>query len=95
MAQQLPAALEPVWYLSILGVRPQARGQGLAQRLLAPTLARADREQAVCYLETYNPLSLPFYARLGFGPQAEHVEPVMARRYWLLVRAPHTAVADC
>lgn len=95
IAQQLPAALEPAWYLSILGVRPQARGQGLAQRLLAPTLARADREQAVCYLETYNPLSLPFYARLGFDPQAEQVEPVTARRYWLLVRVPHTAVADC
>lgn len=91
MAQQLPAALAPAWYLSILGVRPQARGQGLAQRLLAPTLARADREQAVCYLETYNPLSLPFYARLGFEHATEQVEPVTARRYWLLVRAPQTA----
>lgn len=89
MAQQLPAALEQAWYLSILGVRPQARGQGLAQRLLAPTLARADSEQAWCYLETYNPLSLPFYARLGFAQQAELAEAVTGRSYWLLVRAPH------
>lgn len=88
MAQQLPAALEQAWYLSILGVRPQARGQGLAQRLLAPTLARADSEQAWCYLETYNPLSLPFYARLGFAQQAELAETVTGRSYWLLVRAP-------
>lgn len=91
MAQQLPAVLEQAWYLSILGVQPQARGQGLAQRLLAPTLARADREQAWCYLETYNPLSLPFYARLGFAQQAVLAEAVTGRSYWLLVRAPRLA----
>lgn len=88
MAQQLPASLEQAWYLSILGVQPQARGQGLAQRLLAPTLARADSEQAWCYLETYNLLSLPFYARLGFAQQAVLAEAVTGRSYWLLVRAP-------
>jgi GNAT superfamily N-acetyltransferase len=86
MASQLPPALENAWYLSILGVHPDARGQGLAQRLLAPTLARADAAGASCFLETFNPLSLPFYARLGFAPSGEFLEPITQRRYCLLVR---------
>ena len=90
MAAQLPAALADAWYLSILGVHPRARGQGVAQRLLAPTLARADAAGASCYLETFNPLSLPFYARLGFTERSDHVEPVTARRYSLLVRPART-----
>lgn len=88
MAQQVPPALEGAWYLSILGVHPAARGQGLAQRLLAPTLVRADRLGAVSYLETFNPLSLPFYARVGFGGALECTEPVTGRPYWILVRPP-------
>lgn len=86
MEHQLPPALADAWYLSILGVRPEARGQGLAQRLLAPTLARADACGAVCYLETFNPLSLPFYRRLGFTDETPCREPVTARDYWLLAR---------
>jgi GNAT superfamily N-acetyltransferase len=86
MASQLPTELESAWYLSILGVHPDARGQGLAQRLLAPTLARADAAGASCFLETFNPLSLPFYARLGFAAAGEFLEPVTQRRYCLLVR---------
>lgn len=88
IAAQVPAALDGAWYLSILGVHPAARGQGLAQRLLAPTLARADRVGATSYLETFNPLSLPFYERLGFGGAGEYREPVTGRAYWLLVRQP-------
>ena len=76
--EQLPAALEQAWYLSILGVRPQARGQGLAQRLLAaavgllPALAlmlalfavgRICREYAAGRL--FSDLVLGAYRRLG------------------------------
>jgi GNAT superfamily N-acetyltransferase len=86
MEAQVPAVLHDAWYLSILGVRPAAQGQGLAQRLLQPTLARADQARATCYLETFNPLSLPFYQRLGFARVVECVEPVSARPYWLMVR---------
>lgn len=87
MEAQVPADLRSAWYLSILGVRPAAQGQGLALRLLQPTLARADVACAPCYLETFNPLSLPFYRRLGFERQVECVEPVSGRPYWLMVRA--------
>lgn len=86
MLRKLPGSFEGAWYLSILGVRAQARGRGLAQQLLGPTLERADRLDARCYLETFNPLSLPFYRRLGFAEEVELWEPVTSQRYWLLSR---------
>jgi GNAT superfamily N-acetyltransferase len=86
MEAQVPADLQGAWYLSILGVRPAAQGQGLAQRLLQPTLARADQVRATCYLETFNPLSLPFYRRIGFVRVVERVEPVSGSPYWLMAR---------
>ncbi len=93
MEAQVPADLHGAWYLSILGVHTAARGQGLAQRLLAPTLARADQVGASCFLETFNPLSVPFYSRLGFTRSVECVDPVTGSTYWLLVRgeAPRCA----
>lgn len=87
MEAQVPADLHNAWYLSILGVHTAARGQGLAQRLLSPTLARADHAGAACYLETFNSLSVPFYRRLGFTRVVECLEPTTGRVYQLMVRA--------
>ncbi len=87
METQVPADLHSAWYLSILGVQSAARGQGLAQRLLAPTLARADQAGATCFLETFNPLSVPFYRRLGFTQSVESVDPITGCSYQLMVRA--------
>ena len=87
MEAQVPADLHNAWYLSILGVHSAVRGQGLAQRLLSPTLARADHAGAACYLETFNPLSVPFYRRLGFTRVVECLEPTTGRAYQLMVRA--------
>ncbi|MBN3725112.1 GNAT family N-acetyltransferase [Burkholderia sp. Ac-20379] len=86
MAARVPAHLANAWYLSILGVRAEARGRGLAQVMLEPTLARADRLGAACFLETFNPLSIPFYERLGFAHEAECFEAVTGRPYWILSR---------
>ncbi|WP_176886665.1 N-acetyltransferase [Acidovorax sp. JMULE5] len=87
MEAQVPADLHSAWYLSILGVQSAARGQGLAQRLLAPTLARADQAGATCFLETFNPLSVPFYRRLGFTQSVECVDSISGCTYQLMVRA--------
>lgn len=86
VAQHVPGA---AWYLSILGVDPARQGGGLGGRLLQPTLARLDAQGLSCYLETFNPRSLPFYARHGFNPAATEVEPVTGARYWLLLRRQH------
>jgi ribosomal protein S18 acetylase RimI-like enzyme len=87
MEAQVPADLHGAWYLSILGVQSAARGQGLAQRLLEPTLARADQAGATCFLETFNPLSVTFYRRLGFTQSVECVDPITGCSYQLMVRA--------
>jgi GNAT superfamily N-acetyltransferase len=90
MAEEVPSHLNDAWYLSILGVRQAARGQRLAQRLIEITLSRADRHDAACFLETFNPLSLPFYRRLGFGDEIRCFENVTGRDYWILARRPHS-----
>ena len=81
--------LAGAWYLSILGVSPQLQRTGLGRRLLAPTLAEADRVRVACWLETYGEETLPFYASLGFLALGA---PVMARsvgaQYWILLRPP-------
>ncbi|MFK0165390.1 GNAT family N-acetyltransferase [Rhizobium sp. NPDC090279] len=88
MATKVPPHLADAWYLSILGVRPAAQGQRLAQRLIELTVNRADRHGATCFLETFNPLSLPFYRRLGFGDEIRCFERVTGRDYWILTRQP-------
>jgi GNAT superfamily N-acetyltransferase len=86
MAERVPTELTEAWYLSILGVQPAARGRRLAQRLINATLSRADQLGATSFLETFNPLSIPFYERLGFRREKACFEAVTARPYWILAR---------
>ncbi|NDY56088.1 GNAT family N-acetyltransferase [Desulfovibrio sulfodismutans] len=88
MERQLPPLIaESAWYLSIMGVARARQGQGLGGRLLASTLAEADSHGVMCYLETFNPRSVPFYARLGFATAKEAVEPLTRAGYQVMVRA--------
>jgi len=93
MAAKLPRDLTQAWYLSILAVREAARGRGIAARLVADLLSEADRHGLRCYLETFNPRSLPFYARMGFAHSRESFEPTIGQPYWLLWRDRHTPTA--
>jgi GNAT superfamily N-acetyltransferase len=64
---------EPVWYLQILGVHPDAQRRGIGLQLLQPTLAQADSTGVACYLETAQPRNSHYYQRVGFqelGPAA-------------------------
>jgi ribosomal protein S18 acetylase RimI-like enzyme len=61
---------DPHWNLETMGVIPQAQGRGVGTRLLAPGLARADRDELACYLTTARRENLAFYRRLGF--EVEH-----------------------
>jgi GNAT superfamily N-acetyltransferase len=76
------------WYLSIVAVAPDAHGQGLGTRLLAPTLAEADRAGAVCYLETFSIRNLAFYERQAFATKARFKEPTTQAEYAIMVRDP-------
>ena len=84
---------DDAWYLSIIAVDPSLQGRGMGQQLLAPTLAEADANEVITYLETFGSRSVPFYERLGFQTVARFDEPTTAAQYALMVRkprAPHT-----
>jgi GNAT superfamily N-acetyltransferase len=76
------------WYLSIIAVDPSLHGRGLGQQLLAPTLAEADANGAVSYLETFGLRTVRFYERLGFETSARFDEPTTGAQYALMARNP-------
>lgn len=56
----------PHYYLFAVGVLPEARGQGLAPRLINQTLALADAQGLPAFLENTNPNNHRLYCGLGF-----------------------------
>lgn len=62
---------EPHWYLPMIGVEPNAQGQGLGAELMRHAVARCDREQIPAYLESSNPRNIPLYRRHGFEVMGE------------------------
>lgn len=58
----------PHWYLGVIGVDPALRGRGGGRRLIDAFCARAATDPASTgvYLETGNPVNLPFYRAAGF-----------------------------
>jgi ribosomal protein S18 acetylase RimI-like enzyme len=80
---------EPVRYLQILGVAPDAQGRGVGSALLRRGLESADVAGEVVYLETGKEANLALYQRYGFtlvapGGPAYDDGPVM----WRMRRAP-------
>lgn len=59
------------YYLPIVGVAPAWQGKGLGTALLAPVLARCDREGMPAYLEASSPRSRTCYERSGFEVTGE------------------------
>jgi GNAT superfamily N-acetyltransferase len=57
---------EPHRYLEVLSVRPEHQRHGISSRLVTPILARADRDQVPCHLETADPANVEFYRPFGF-----------------------------
>jgi GNAT superfamily N-acetyltransferase len=62
---------EPHWYLGIIGSDPDVRGMGLGHALMQSRLDRADAEYAPAYLESSNPVNVPYYERFGFEVTGE------------------------
>jgi GNAT superfamily N-acetyltransferase len=62
---------EPHWYLSLVGVEPNAQGTGVGGALMRHALARCDREGAMAYLESSNPRNVSLYERHGFEVMGE------------------------
>jgi GNAT superfamily N-acetyltransferase len=66
---------EPHWYLAIIGSDPEVRGRGFGQELMRSRLDRCDAEHVPAYLESSNPVNVPYYQRFGFEVTGEIVLP--------------------
>ena len=78
----------PHHLLATLGVVPAARGSGIGAALLAPVLARADRDRVDAYLETSTEANLRFYGRLGFAVSGYVRVPDGGPEVWSMLRQP-------
>jgi GNAT superfamily N-acetyltransferase len=76
------------WYLLIVGVAPAQQGQGVGRALLQPMLDKADAAGLPCYLDTAQPLAVPFYQKLGFRVLVETVDPESGLRLRTFRRDP-------
>jgi ribosomal protein S18 acetylase RimI-like enzyme len=76
------------WYVMVVGVSPEAHGQGLGRALLEPVMNRADAAGLPCYLETAQPKNITFYEYLGFKKVLGVVEPQSGLRLWTFRRDP-------
>ncbi len=63
------------FYLSHVGVVPQARGRGVGEVLLRRVLGVCDAEGLPAYLESSSARNVGFYERLGFRVTAEVALP--------------------
>lgn len=79
---------ENEWYLSILGLVPEARGKGMGAGLIRPVLDQADAAGVPTYLESFTPENMPFYRHLGYEVAGTFYEPVTNSEYSLLRREP-------
>jgi GNAT superfamily N-acetyltransferase len=66
---------EPHWYLAVIGSDPDVRGKGFGQVLMQSRLDRCDAEHAPAYLESSNPVNVPYYERFGFEVTGELTLP--------------------
>ena len=78
----------PSWFLGTLGVLPDHRGQGLAERLLRPGLESAAAEGVEALLETSAPRNVTLYERLGFDIKAAVKVAPEGPTVWMMRRRP-------
>jgi ribosomal protein S18 acetylase RimI-like enzyme len=75
-------------YLQLLGVDPEAQGQGYGGKVLDVILRRAKEEHLPLYLETENQKNLAFYAGRGFKTLEETQLPGTAIPVWAMAWYP-------
>ncbi|MGE0134776.1 MAG: GNAT family N-acetyltransferase [Dehalococcoidia bacterium] len=78
----------PHFYLLALGVEPDLQGRSIGTQLMAPILAKCDREGIPAYLESSKERNVPLYERNGFKVTKEMVVPGGGPKIWLMWRDP-------
>lgn len=66
---------QPHYYLSVIGVDPDAQGQGYGRSLMTLFLQACDENRQLAYLETSNPNNSGFYERMGFENMGSYPLP--------------------
>ena len=77
---------DPHFYLSVVGVDPQAKGRRIPESLLERVLDRCDAEGMPAYLETGRPKSRDFFVHYGFEVTEELELPDHGPPVWRLWR---------
>jgi len=77
-------------YLYLVGVREEARGQGLSSVLISPILDYANATHQVVLLETHNPKNIPIYEHFGFEVRHQETVPEDAPQTTLMIREPRS-----
>jgi len=85
-AQTAPLLPDGCWYLSILGVSEQARGQGHGRALINRGAEAAKEAGVFTFLETFKPATLPLYQRCGFSILGRGHVALMDQDFWVLGR---------
>jgi GNAT superfamily N-acetyltransferase len=80
----------PYYYLALLGTDPDHQGRGLGSAVLAPVLARCDREGALAVLDTAVERNVGFYGGHGFIRTRTLQMPRGGPSVHTLVRSPVT-----
>lgn len=62
---------KPHWYLWLIGVDPAFQRQGIGSALLRHTLKACDERQEIAFLESSDPLNVPFYEQHSFSALGE------------------------
>lgn len=76
----------PHWYLWLLSTDPAQQGHGHGTRLLETGLTHIDRQGLPCYLETFQPYTVPIYQRHGFEVVEEVDLPADGPHMWAMLR---------
>ena len=74
------------WYFFNIGVDPNFQGKGYASKLIKPMLARIDKEQTRCYLDTNNEKNLGMYQHFGFKILKKYQIPGSDLINWSMLR---------
>ena len=74
------------WYFSVIGVDPNFQGKGFASSLIKPMLARIDKEQLGCYLDTNNEKNVGLYQHFGFKVLKKYQIPGTNVINWSMLR---------
>jgi GNAT superfamily N-acetyltransferase len=91
VACELLRPQRPYYLLGAVGTRSDSQRHGLATKVLAPMLDRAESEGAIVHLETSDADNVRFYERLGLSVTGEIDVPGGGPHVWAMARGSRPA----